>query len=199
MKCSQVVVEKKWAISVDQCQLQALRFWVHLISLLSVLLLCNGFAGIQKSCCGSDWQQTTRQWSGPFLVWVWEVLCSCLSVQLLKLVVASYHVQSTLHRMLWSDQFVDRFVAQNKRRWHFRTMCCCFCFNFWSGHEALWRRRWQPTPVFLPGEFHGQRSPAAYSPWGHKESDTKEQLNTQETLTYQAFSPFRFASNAQRP
>ena len=31
-----------------------------------------------------------------------------------------------------------------------------------------------PTPVFLPREFHGQRSPAGYSPWGHKESDTTE-------------------------
>ena len=31
-----------------------------------------------------------------------------------------------------------------------------------------WRRKWQPTPVFLPGESHGQRSLAGYSPWGHK-------------------------------
>ena len=37
-----------------------------------------------------------------------------------------------------------------------------------------WRREWQPTPVFLPGEFHGQRSLAGYSPRGHKESDTTE-------------------------
>ena len=35
-----------------------------------------------------------------------------------------------------------------------------------------WRRKWQPTPVFLPGKFHGQRSLACYSPWGRKESDT---------------------------
>ena len=34
-----------------------------------------------------------------------------------------------------------------------------------------WRRAWQPTPVFLPGESHGQRSMAGYSPWGHRESD----------------------------
>ena len=34
-----------------------------------------------------------------------------------------------------------------------------------------WRREWQPTPVFLPGEFHGQRSLAGYSLWGPKESD----------------------------
>ena len=39
-----------------------------------------------------------------------------------------------------------------------------------------WRRRWQPTPVFLPGEFHEQRSLASYSPWGCKELDTTEQL-----------------------
>ena len=37
-----------------------------------------------------------------------------------------------------------------------------------------WRRACQPSPVFLPGEFHGQRSPAGYSPWGRKESDTTE-------------------------
>ena len=40
-----------------------------------------------------------------------------------------------------------------------------------------WRREWLPTPVFLRGEFHGQRSLAGYSPWGCKESDTTEQLN----------------------
>ena len=33
-----------------------------------------------------------------------------------------------------------------------------------------------PTPAFLPGEFHGQRSLAGYSPWGHQESDTTERL-----------------------
>ena len=40
-----------------------------------------------------------------------------------------------------------------------------------------WRREWQPTPVFLPIESHGQRSLVSYSPWGHKESDTPEQLS----------------------
>ena len=39
-----------------------------------------------------------------------------------------------------------------------------------------WRKEWHPTPVFLPGESNGQRSLASYSPWGHKESDTTEQL-----------------------
>ena len=35
---------------------------------------------------------------------------------------------------------------------------------------------WLLTPLFLPGEFHGQRSLASYSPWSHKQSDTTEQL-----------------------
>ena len=35
-----------------------------------------------------------------------------------------------------------------------------------------WRRKWQPTPVLLPGESHGGRSLVGYSPWHHKESDT---------------------------
>ena len=49
------------------------------------------------------------------------------------------------------------------------------------GREIPQRTEWQPTPVFLPGEFHGQRSLAGYSPWGHKESDTTEQLTHTHT------------------
>ena len=40
-----------------------------------------------------------------------------------------------------------------------------------------WRRKWQPIPVFLPGESHGQRSLAGYSPQGHKESGMTERLH----------------------
>jgi len=39
-----------------------------------------------------------------------------------------------------------------------------------SLRKIPWRREWQPTPVFLPGESHGQRSLAGYSPWGLEES-----------------------------
>ena len=42
-------------------------------------------------------------------------------------------------------------------------------FKFWV-RKVPWRRAWQPTPVFLPGESHGQRKLAGYSPWGRKES-----------------------------
>ena len=43
--------------------------------------------------------------------------------------------------------------------------------------EIPWRGEWQPTLIFLPGESHGQRSLAGYSPWGGKESDTTERLS----------------------
>ena len=40
----------------------------------------------------------------------------------------------------------------------------CIC-----SYTIPWSRKWQPTPVFLPGKFQGQRSVAGYNPWGHKE------------------------------
>ena len=46
-------------------------------------------------------------------------------------------------------------------------------FHPWV-RKILWRRAWQPTPVFLPRESHGQRSLAGYSPWGGKELDMTE-------------------------
>ena len=49
--------------------------------------------------------------------------------------------------------------------------------NPWVG-KIRWRRAWEPTPVFLPRECHGQRNLAGYSPWGRKESDTTEQLKS---------------------
>ena len=49
--------------------------------------------------------------------------------------------------------------AGGMRRW----------FNTWRGRTA-----WQPTPVFLSGEPHGQRNPPGYSAGGHKESDVTE-------------------------
>ena len=44
-------------------------------------------------------------------------------------------------------------------------------FDPWFG-KISWRRKWQPTLVFLPGDFHGQRSLVGSSPWGHKESES---------------------------
>ena len=49
--------------------------------------------------------------------------------------------------------------------------------DFWV-RKIPWSRKWQPTPVSLPGKFHGQRSLAGCSPWGQKELDTTERTHT---------------------
>ena len=63
-------------------------------------------------------------------------------------------------------------------RWCSGKESACQCrrhgFHPWVG-KIPWRRKWQPAPVFLPGESHGQRSLAGYSPGGHQESNTTKQ------------------------
>ena len=49
-------------------------------------------------------------------------------------------------------------------------------FNPWV-RKIPWRRKWQPTPEFLPGKFYGWRSLVGYSPWGHKELDMTQLLH----------------------
>ena len=72
-------------------------------------------------------------------------------------------------------------------------------FSPWVA-KIPWRRKWQPIPVFLPGESLGQRSLVGYSPWGGKESDTNEWL----TIPYymnkycEACSMFPFICNPNR-
>ena len=54
-------------------------------------------------------------------------------------------------------------------------------FDPWVG-KVRWSKAWQPTPVFLTGQSHGQRSLVGYSLWGHKESDTTEVIEHTRTL-----------------
>ena len=62
--------------------------------------------------------------------------------------------------------------------------CKGYGFDPWVG-KIPWRRAWQPTLVFLPGEHHGQRSLMVYSPQGHKESEmTKATEHTRVHNTY---------------
>ena len=71
-------------------------------------------------------------------------------------------------------------------------------FNPWVG-KIPWRREWQPTLVFLPGESHGQSGLAGYSPRGCKESDTTEATeHTLEGLSPQGKPPWQEAEGARR-
>ena len=56
--------------------------------------------------------------------------------------------------------------------------------------KILWRREWVPIAISLPGEFHGQRSLAGYSLWGHKELDMTERLTHKQTHIFLRITDF---------
>ena len=65
-------------------------------------------------------------------------------------------------------------------------------FDPWV-RKIPWRREWQPTPVLLPGEFHGQRNLAGYSPWGRRALDLTEQLTLSLFFTFMEITQRREA------
>ena len=70
-------------------------------------------------------------------------------------------------------------------------------FDPWAGKNP-WRRAWQPTPVFLPKEAHGQRILVGYSPWGRKESDTTERLSTEQMIDEKSVKEVKEAGQVSR-
>ena len=73
-----------------------------------------------------------------------------------------------LYLILWASLVAQWLSIQPQYRRH--------RFNPWA-RKSSWRRKWQPTPVFLPGESHGQRKLVGYSPWGCKEQDKTQRIN----------------------
>ena len=72
-----------------------------------------------------------------------------------------------------------RWVLYYGLPWWLRGQSICYNvggFDPWV-RKIPWRRKWQPTPVFLPEKSHELRSLVGYSPWGRKESDTAERLH----------------------
>ena len=61
--------------------------------------------------------------------------------------------------------------------------------------KMLWRKKWLPTPVFLPREFHGWRSLGSYTPWGHKELDTTEHPNFSHFMRHFSYITRIFSKN----
>ena len=75
-------------------------------------------------------------------------------------------------RRKYMGRFKSRWCSGKESAYQFRR-CQRRGFNPWV-RKIPWSRKWQPTPVFLLGKFHGQRSLVGYSPRGHKELDTTE-------------------------
>ena len=81
--------------------------------------------------------------------------------------------------------FCAGFTGGKESAWGWRR-CKTGGFNPWTG-KIPWRRKWQPTPVFLPGESRGQRSLAGCSPWGRLELDTPEHTHTMLLCTSELY------------
>ena len=84
--CASIVAEKNLVLSVNQCWLQALQFSVYLTDLLSLLLRCDGFTGIQKAVVDHTSSRPPSADHDHVLVevWLWEVLWRIFSVLLLN-------------------------------------------------------------------------------------------------------------------
>ena len=141
------------------------------------------FMGSQR--VGHDWA-TDLIWSDGFLSEHEFSFLSdkCLRIWLRGLLVNMYfvlqklwnYVPATVSKRSSSSPFLSAFVVilggSDSR------VCLQSGrprFNPWVG-KISWRREWLPTPVFLPGEFHGERSLAGYCPRDQKDWDTTEQL-----------------------
>ena len=90
--------------------------------------------------------------------------------------------------VFWMLSFKPTFSMQCWRPW----------FNLWVG-KIPWKREWQSTPGSFPGESHGQRSLAGFSPWGHKESDMTERLtHSRYLITYWMLPIFPSLNSQER-
>ena len=105
--------------------------------------------------------------------------------------------------LLESNWLVGRKASYRLPRWlsgkESTLQCRRHRFDPWAG-KMPWRRKWQPTPVFLPGKSHGQRRPMAYSSGGHKTvrrnlaTKQQQQLVTLVNLTNAVTSPADWVS-----
>ena len=71
----------------------------------------------------------------------------------------------------------DRKNNDISLEWSFEGAPTLFC-PWTAGFKSYLRKKWQPTPIFLPRKFHGLRSLVGYNPWGRKESDMTERLRS---------------------
>ena len=125
---SGIVMEKNWALSVDQCRMKALQFPVHIINLLSIILRCNGFTRIQKAVVDQTNSRppVTMTFFGASLA-----LGSALEIlgSSTELVIPSCLTQSTFCHMSQSNQEMV-FCCYVEKRWQFKMMIFLICGEF---------------------------------------------------------------------
>ena len=134
-------MKKNWALSVDQCQLQALQFLVHLIDLLSILLRCNGFTSIQKAVVVQTGSRLTSSDHDLlfFFFGVSLALGSALDhirAPITELVITGCHIKSTFHCMSQSDQEKVCCCCKAKEKMTLQNDIC-FCVFFFICSQLM--------------------------------------------------------------
>ena len=129
---SGLVMEKNWAFCWP-LPAAGLQFSVHLIDLLSLLLWCDGFTGIQKAVVGQACSRPPSNDHDLFLVqvWLWEVLWSFFSVQ--PLIWLSYKIHFSSHVAIWLRNDLSLLCGLREDD----TSKPGFFFYLQSAHEAL--------------------------------------------------------------
>ena len=108
------------------------------------------------------------------------ILCHpLLLLPSMRLKSLSWRIPNLYFLSLWVSAWVSGFQSGASGK---EPTCQCRrlkrCgFDLWV-RKISWRRKWQPTSVFLPRQFHGQMNWMGYSSWVHKESDMTERLST---------------------
>jgi len=123
-------------------------------------------------------------------------------IRYLDLLHNDHHSKSGWHPTLHSYHIFDFPGGLDSK------VSCLQCrrpgFDPWVG-KILWRRKWQPTPVLLPGKSHGQRNVVGYRPQGRKELDMTERLHflslslVMRTLEAKRFQWFSWSTADPRP
>ena len=131
------------------------------------------------------------------------LLCLLYCRQILYLLEreTAAHSSTLAWKIPWMEK-PDRLLSMGSQRfgqdwatklpWWLRWQSVCRqCgrpeFDPWV-RKIPWRRKWQPTPILLPGKFHGWRSLVGHSPWGCKELDTTERLHAWATKHSTAYT-----------
>ena len=153
---------------------------------LSVCQLVKSLVTVKTTVCGKPFHILA-------LWWQWPTCNSCVHANRLdpsnscSLKLSSYFLSplvnlvpfSQFYTLLCCDSQIPTSIPQTERKLVASSGCLQWGrpgFDPWVG-KIPWRRKWQPTPVFLAGESHGQRSLVGYSLRGHKESDMAERLH----------------------
>ena len=128
------------------------------------------FPVVMYRCKGWTIRKVDHQRIDDFVLWYWRRFLRVPSTarisnqSILKGINPEYSLERMMLKASLMAQSIKEYTCQSSR--HKRCV-----WGPWA-RKIFWRRKWQPTPVFLPAKSHGQRSLMGSSPRGHIESDT---------------------------